>query len=468
MTSLFETDTILLITFFLLFIAVGLYAARRQEKGAAGYILSGRKVGLLLFILTNTATWYGGILGVGEFSYRYGIASWFTQGLPYYIFAALFALLLAGKIRKASLLTIPDKLYAVYGRKPALLGALLVFILVSPAPYLLMSGSLAAHFFGLPLWLGLLVVIIPVTVYLAIGGFKANIYTDAFLFIIMFAGFIAVFALLLSNYGGTGFLSGSLPSEMFSFTGGASPVYIAVWFLIALWTFADPGFHQRAYSAKTASVAKKGILISILFWIVFDFLTNSVGLYTRAILPSLDNPVLAFPELADTILPPGYRGFFYAALFATILSTLNSFLFLSGTTLGKDFFHVMSKSPKEEKIKTYSIYGLIISAILAFILSLHMKSVIDIWYIIGSLCIPGLLLPILGGYFSIIRIPSKYALFEMIAAVSAALLWEIGRRNIFQDSSLTIVEPMLPGLAAACIIHLAGMLSRKRKENKLR
>ncbi len=100
------------------------------------------KIGLFLFILTNVSTWYGGILGVGEFTYRYGLVSWFTQGLPYYFFAFLFALFFAGKIRNAGLFTIPDRITGIYGKREGLISAILIFILVSPAPYLLMAAGI--------------------------------------------------------------------------------------------------------------------------------------------------------------------------------------------------------------------------------------------------------------------------------------------------------------------------------------
>ena len=89
MVSFSNLDIAILIGFFLVIIFIGFLPRRKNLKDADGYLLSGRKVGLFLFILTNVATWYGGILGVGEFTYRYGILSWFTQGLPYYIFALL-------------------------------------------------------------------------------------------------------------------------------------------------------------------------------------------------------------------------------------------------------------------------------------------------------------------------------------------------------------------------------------------
>ncbi len=81
--------------------------------------------------------------------------SWFTQGFPYYFFAFLFALFFAKKIREASLFTIPDKLREVYGKKVGLISAIVVFILVSPAPYLLMTANLISIVFNINIMISL-------------------------------------------------------------------------------------------------------------------------------------------------------------------------------------------------------------------------------------------------------------------------------------------------------------------------
>ena len=116
MISFNPLDITIIILFFGIVILIGFISGRSTKGDADDYLLSGRKVGLFLFILTNVSTWYGGILGVGEFTYRYGLASWFTQGFPYYIFALLFAIFFAKKIRSASLFTIPDKISETYGK----------------------------------------------------------------------------------------------------------------------------------------------------------------------------------------------------------------------------------------------------------------------------------------------------------------------------------------------------------------
>jgi solute:Na+ symporter, SSS family len=461
MISFSTLDFVIIIIFFLAVLTIGFIAGKKPGTEADDYLLCGRKVGLFLFVLTNVSTWYGGILGVGEFTYRYGLVSWFTQGLPYYIFAFLFAIFLAKKIRNASLFTIPDKLTEVYGEKAGLISAVLVFVLVSPAPYLLMTANLVSLLFGTGILISLIIALILSVAYLVQGGFKANVFTDSFQFFVMFGGFILILIFAFSNYGGGDFLSSNLPVNHLKITGGASPTFIIVWFLIALWTFADPGFHQRCYAARTGDVAVKGILISIIFWALFDFLTTSTGLYARAILPNIDQPVQSYPLLAEKILGPGLKGIFYAALFATIMSTLNSFLFLSGTTIGRDFIYKLISNKNEKKLKPFTIYGLIISGILSIVLAYFIHSVIEIWYTIGSFCIPGIILPVISSYYLKFRIENKFIILEMILASAASISWFFLRQNFSEGSILFEIEPMLVGLIVAIFVHTWGFIFRR-------
>ena len=474
MISFSSIDIIIILFFFASILFIGFYTGRKTGSDADDYLLSGRKVGLFLFVLTNVSTWYGGILGVGEFTYRYGIVSWFTQGFPYYIFAFLFAIFFAKKIRKASLFTIPDKLTEVYGEKVGLLSAVIVFILVSPAPYLLMTAGLLSLLFNINIFPALIISVVLSMAYLIKGGFRANIYADAFQFFVMFAGFILIVIFSADSFGTIEFISSAVPANHIELTGGMSPMFIIVWFLIALWTFADPGFHQRCYAAKSDNVAVKGIIISIFFWALFDFLTTTTGLFAKAVIPNLDNPVLAFPLLAEKVLPSGVKGIFYAALFATILSTLNSFLFLSGTTIGRDFIFrglvplsgtksELSKVGDESKLKNYTIIGLMISGTLAIVLALLIPSVIEIWYTIGSLFIPAIILPVISAYYPKIRIENKFVLIEMISAITLSSIWFFIRSNFDAVPIINELEPMLVGMFSAFLIHMFSLAFRVYK-----
>jgi|SRR5690554_2238369 len=459
MLSLNFFDILIIILFFAVVIGVGFWAGRKFSNEPEDYLLSGRKVGLTLFVLTTVSTWYGGILGVGEFAYSYGILSWVTQGLPYYFFAFLFAIFFAKKIRAASLFTIPDKLTEVYGKEAGLLSAVIVFLLVSPAPYILMTANLLSLIFNIELITALIISLLISVAYLFKGGYRADLYTDVVQFFLMFAGFILLLIFSYNHTGGTEFLKNNLPAEHLSFDGGTSFGFILIWFFIAMWTFADPGFHQRCYAAKSGSVAMKGIIISIFFWFLFDFLTTTTGLYSRALLPDLETPVSAYPLLSELVLPHGVKGIFYAAMFATILSTANSFLFLSATTIGRDFIFRLSQNPDERKLKSYTVVGLFISGIIAIILAYLIPSVIEIWYTIGSLLIPSIILPVISSYYIKFKVSKKIIITEMILSFAAGITWYF-IRDIF-NSDLSLIEPMLVGLVISLLIHSAGLLAGK-------
>jgi len=460
MVSFSFFDISIIILFFFSVLGIGFWAGKKHSSEANDYLLSGRKVGLGLFVLTTVSTWYGGILGVGEFTYRYGIASWFTQGFPYYIFAILFAIFFAKKIRAASLFTIPDKLTLTYGKTAGLISAVLVFILVSPAPYILMTANLISLIFKTNTFYSLIIALFLSFIYLFRGGFRANLYTDALQFFVMFLGFILIVVFCFKATGGYSFLSQTLPPSHLKLTGGTSITFIIVWFLIALWTFADPGFHQRSYAAKDGNVAMKGIIISVFFWMLFDFLTTSTGLYAKAILPGIQTPVSAYPLLAESILPSGIKGIFYAAMFATIMSTANSFLFLSATTIGRDFIFRVKKDAKEEQLKSFTILGLALSGIIAVVLAYTIPSVIEIWYTVGSLCIPSIILPVISSYYPAIKVSKKIIVIEMVTALIAGTVWYFVRNN-FVDSGIYVLEPMLVGLFFALAIHFYGFIIEK-------
>jgi solute:Na+ symporter, SSS family len=458
MVSFTKIDISIILIFFIIVLLTGFYAARKGKEDSDDYLLSGRKVGLFLFVLTSVSTWYGGILGVGEFTYSYGILSWITQGLPYYFFAIIFAFFFAEKIRSASLFTIPDKIRVEYGEKAGLLSAIVVFVLVSPAPYLLMAASLISLVFNVNILLSLFIALLLSLLYLFKGGFRADLYTDAVQFFIMFAGFIVIVISAVNYSGGYSYLLENLPPDHLSPSGGASPFFILVWFFIAMWTFADPGFHQRCYAAKTGSTAKWGIIISVLLWGVFDFLTTTTGLYSRAILQEIETPVLSFPLLAERILSPGLKGLFYAAMFATIMSTLNSFLFLSASTIGRDFLYSLSERKKDSDLRKFTVWGLLISGLLAIIIAYIIPSVIEIWYTIGSLFIPGIIFPVISAYYPKMRIGSSYIIAEIVFSLLGGLIWLLVRE--YSGEVFIQLEPMIVGLITAAIIHSAGLIKK--------
>ena len=430
-----------------------------QSDSEEDFLLSGRKVTLPAFVATLVSTWYGGILGVGEWSYQFGISQWLILGAPFYIFSALFAVFLAGKIRLNKALTIPEALSNRYNKRAGRLSALPIFILVSPAPYILMLGLLFQFLAGgdAPFLLYASLVALFSVLYITVGGFGAVIRTDMLQVILMFMGFIVLLFFAATEFGGIGKVWNGVSDVHRDITGGNTIQYILVWFFIALWTFVDPSFHQRAAAAESPETARKGIFVSIAFWIAFDFLTAFSGLYAYAIMgPGLEQPVMAYPLLADQILPIGFKGLFFISLLATIMSTLDSYLFISGQTLGRDF--LVDYFPKTRPTLLTRI-SILISALLGILLIIIYPSVIDLWYVIGSVFIPGLLIPVLGIYLKPFTLRPGYVFLSILGCTAVSFTWLVlGTLYPTETGGYAYLgmEPFYPGLFTALFLWFFG------------
>ena len=441
------------------------YRKDEFKVGEEEFLLSGRRMTLPAFVATLVSTFYGGILGVGEYGYQFGVSQWFIFGFPYYIFSILFALLLAKKIRNNPALTIPDAIRVEYGDGAANLSAIGVFILVSPAPYILMLGLLFQFMFGGHGSVMLYAVLISLfsVGYVSTGGFEAVVRTDILQMVLMYGGFIVLLAFSIFHYGSLPQMWHNVPARYRDITGGNSIPYVLVWFFIALWTFVAPSFHQRAAAAKTPETARNGILISVCFWMVFDFLTVSCAMYGFLILGHIDKPAMVYPYLADKLLPMGFRGLFYVALLATIMSTLDSYLFIAGLSLGRDLFPNLF--PKDKRVLLTRI-SVIAAAFLSIALIYFYPSVISLWYVIGSVMIPGLLIPVLGIYLPIFRLRKPYIVPLMALSTGISLIWlvlgTIHSKGTYSESYLGI-EPFYPGTILSVIFWLIG---RDREANQ--
>jgi SSS family solute:Na+ symporter len=275
----------------------------------------------------------------------------------------------------------------------------------------------------------------------------------------MFVGFIILLVFAYHTLGGLEFLKEHLPASHFSASGGNPPGYIAFWYIVALATLVEPAFYQRCFAARSVSVARRGILVSVLFWIFFDFMTTACGLYARAVLPDLSNPVAAYPALAMELLPAGLTGLFLLSLMATIMSTVDSYMFLAATTFSHDLFWRFKKF-EESRIKYYTAIGLGISSAGTIFIALLSESVVDIWHDFGSVGTPALLLPLFTSYWGKYQYSSKGAVVSIVlsAFITAAALFypRLSGSGVYLGG----IEPIYVGLAVSVIVFV---LTKKPK-----
>jgi len=447
-------DIVPLGLYLLLLAWLGLRAYRRNA-GQEEYLLSSRSLSIPAFVATLVSTWYGGILGVGEFTFRYGISSWVIFGLPYYFFALIFALFIAPKVRRAHNYSIPDMLYRTYGKPSGFLGSIFLVFMTSPAPYILMLTVLIRHWLGIGFIGSLLLGTLFSIFYVYRGGFRSVVQTDKLQFFLMFGGFILLIFYLINSSIPLGSLPAHLDALHKNPAGTMHWQKIAVWFLIASWTFIDPGFHQRSAAARTPAVARKGILISIGFWFLFDMLTLISGLYAFVLLPGSD-PLMAYPNLARLLLPPFVKGLFFTGLLATIMSTIDSYTFLSALSFGRDLlWPFRKKTPVNQLVK----WGLIISALVSVVLIVLVPSVIRLWYNLGSLFIPPLLLPLLATYFPKIKLQASITFFIMLGSFLLTAVFFLG--GLFLGKYPLGMEPFFAGFVLSFTAYAAAGIWNK-------
>lgn len=457
-------DILIIAAYLLGIIVFSFWRRPAADNTAVDYMLDGRRLTLPAFVATLVCNWYGGILGVGEYSYRYGVSNWFVFGLPYYLGALLFAWLLAAKARRTEFITIPDRLNQYYGRPASILGAVVVFGWTLPTAYILILGVLGETFFGWPKSIGIVVGAVIVTIYALIGGFRTLVRADIWHFLFMYLGFTVIFIVLVTGYGGPDFLTDRLPDTHFRWHGGNSAWFIIVWYFIALSTLVEPSFFQACYAARDEKTARRGILVSIICWFVFDILTTTCGLYARAILPSDINPIAAFPLLGQAVLPTGLFGIFAVALIATVISTADSYLFIAASTAGKDIL-ARRQNVTDETINRYTKWALIGSAVLTVVVSALFESVVTVWYGFGSVGTPILLVPLLTTFVGNRVMSGRAAVIAMLFGGLASALW-LGTSQLTTDGSHALgLEPIFPGLAVSSLVYL---VSARRRPSYLR
>ena len=375
------------------------YGANRLKKTAKGskpqvldYLLMGRALTLPFFVATLVATWYGGIFGVSEITFNYGIFNFVTQGLFWYISYLIFAFFVAKRVVGSQAKTLPDLSIRLFGPRAAVTTAWFTLLTMLPVAYVLSIGIFLHMVFGINVTSGMIVGTLFVGVYSAWGGLRSVVLSDTVQFVVMCAAVVVVVAFSVGNFGGLSFLKAHLPASHFSVTGGHSWANTLVWGFIALSTLIDPNFYQRCFAAKDLKTVKTGILIATAIWFLFDVCTTAGALYARALLPDA-KPAEAYFMYALQLLPGGLRGLFVAGILSLILSTLSSYLFVASNTFSFDLLQkYFPNVVRSNRVMVFVVGALAI--VLAKVLHGSFK---DIWLVIGSYYSACLLVPLLVG-----------------------------------------------------------------------
>ena len=437
-----------------LFITAGAawYGSYRLQQTSAGgkprildYLLMGRQLTLPFFIATLVATWYGGIFGVSEITFNYGIFNFVTQGFFWYISYLIFAFFVAKRVVNSRAHTLPDLSGRIFGPHAVATTAWFTLLTMLPVAYVLSVGIFLHMVFGMSVTSGMILGTLFVGLYSAWGGFRSVVLSDTVQFIVMCAAVAVVLAFSVAHFGGIGFLKAHLPSSHFSLTGGHSWANTLVWGFIALSTLIDPNFYQRCFAAKDLKTVQTGILISTGIWFLFDVCTTAGALYARALLPQAA-PAEAYFFYAIQLLPDGLRGLFVAGILSLVLSTLSSYLFIASNTLSFDLL----KRQFPNVVRSNRIMVFVVGLISILLAKLLHGSFKEIWLVIGSYFSACLLVPVLVGQVRPGIISEKLFNCTCWASAAAMTLYRFAAPTQWVKQ----VDPFYVGVSVSLLILL--------------
>ncbi len=381
---------ILIVCFFGLMIAVGLYC-RKHATNVDGFVLGGRTVGPWLTAFAFGTSYFSAVIFVGyagQFGWNFGLASTWI-GLGNAFIGSLLAWNVLGRRTRVmtqhlNSKTMPDFFEKRFGSNALKIAAsVIVFVFLIPYTASLYNGlsSLFGIAFDIPYWICILVMAVLTGLYVIFGGYMATAINDFIQGIIMLAGIAAVIAAVLNQNGGfmksaellaTGENGGW---EYASFL-GPNPVFLFfVVLLTSLGTWGLPQMVGKFYSISNEAAIRKGTLISTFFAIIVAGGCYFLGGFGRIFVNSEQVASKGFDSIVPTMLSglsPYIIGIVIVLVLSASMSTLSSLVLTSASTLSLDVIIPLSKKEISEKkklltVRIFIIFFIVLSAVIAIL-----------------------------------------------------------------------------------------------------
>lgn len=363
-----------LAAYFVLMLAIGLYAWRKSTQDSAGYLLAGRNLPPSVAALSAGASDMSGwlLLGLPGALYASGLVeAWIAIGLT--AGAAANWIIVAPRLREqtermGNALTIPQFLANRFPERATLLRVtsaviIVAFFTVYTASGMVGGGKLFATAFAgvLPptglsdYMLGIWITAGIVLVYTMIGGFLAVSLTDFVQGLIMMVALVVMPLVIMFGPGGSA--GGSIvavPQEGFlSLTEGLTAIGLVSAVTWGLGYFGQPHIIVRFMAIDRVENVPRAGWIGM-GWMVISLVgAVAMGLAGRAYVERnglvVEDPETIFIMLANLLFHPAVTGFLYAALLAAIMSTISSQLLVSSSSLTEDFYRLFLRRDASER-----------------------------------------------------------------------------------------------------------------------
>ncbi|OGQ18310.1 MAG: hypothetical protein A3B70_06085 [Deltaproteobacteria bacterium RIFCSPHIGHO2_02_FULL_40_11] len=341
-------DLIIVIAYFVVVLALGLYFSRTDQKGDSDFFVAGRKLGWFMIgaslFASNISSEH--LIGLSADGFRTGLAvgnyEW-GACLILLILAVVFVPFYVG----SKIQTMPEfleKRYGVGARIYLSFITIVANVLVRISVALYAGAIVMQQMFGLGFWTSIFILAGTTVLYTAAGGLKAVVYTDSIQAIILLIGTAALSFIALDRVGGWTELKAGLDASMFDMVRPASDPEMP-WVglvlgvpVLGIWYWCtDQVIVQRVLGARSIHQARMGSIFAAFLKILPVFLFVLPGLCARVLFPEIEAKAV-FPTLVNELLPVGVTGLVAAALIAALMSSLDSTLNSTSTLVALDFY----------------------------------------------------------------------------------------------------------------------------------
>lgn len=458
--------------FFVFGVAFYAYRKRQGSSFISEYYIGGRSMSGFVLAMTTAATYVGAssFIGGPGAAYKYGLG-WVLLAMIQ-VPAVLLSLGALGKkfallARKHNSVTINDMLLARYQNKVVVWlasFALLLSFFAMMAVQFIGAGRLLETTLAIPYQMAVIIFAATVGLYTFIGGFRAVVLTDTIQGLVMIVGTTILFGGIVYAAGGVENAMNTLEAINPQLT---SPYGIderpldftfmtSFWVLVCFGLIGLPHIAVRSMAYKNSQALHQAMIIGTIMIAILMLSMHLSGVLGKAIVPDLKVPDQVIPTLMVQVLPPVVAGIFLAAPMAAIMSSIDSMLIQSSSTLIKDLYLAVKPNAinNEKKIKLFSTITTLTFTVFLVFAAMNPPDML-IWLnllSLGGLEATFLWVIILGLYWK--KANAIGAICSILAGLSSYVVMTIFKFSIFNFHA--IVPSLLIGLIAFIIGNQFG------------
>ena len=436
-------ETLITFVIYLIFLmGVGVYFYKKTET-AEDYVLGGRGMGSWVTALSAQASDMSGwlLMGLPGAVYMTGMSqTWTAIGLTLgtYLNWKILAPKLRVQTEETDTMTLPNFLSKKLKDDTGTIRifsaiVILFFFTVYSSSGLVAAGKLFASILGIDYKSAVIIGVGTIVFYTFMGGYLACCWTDFFQGTLMFLAILVVPVMAYFTGGGMESIAyqAQIRDISLSILHGSKIGTMGIISALAwgLGYFGQPHILVRFMSVKNLEELNKARQIAMA-WVLISLAgavaigITGIGLFTDISQIGGDSEKI-FIYMISKLFNPWVGGILLAAILSAIMSTIDSQLLVSASTLSEDFYRYIKKDATEKQVMWTGRIGIIAISLVATIIAMdtnsHILSMVSYaWAGFGGAFGPAILMTL---YCKNLNWRSVFA--GMLVGVAVIILWKI-------------------------------------------